>query len=67
MTLQDFVNFVKGDGITDARVKEAWSKLCNALLNQEVDAIRGIIEEGGIDGLVEIEIMDGFGTEGMKL
>ena len=67
MTLYDFVQSVNADELNDKTVKAKWNKLCDALKDHDAAQIKQMIQEGALDGLLEIECQYGFGPEGMSL
>lgn len=67
MTIQEFVEAVQRDALKDKEVENVWKKMCYILAQLTADEIRDMVMNDALDGFVEIESMDGFGTEGMNL
>lgn len=67
MTAHEFEEAVKNDDLSDSAIKKKWDNLCDALKNHDVECIVMMINEGILSGIVAVESMDGFGTEGMSL
>lgn len=67
MTLFEFNDLVMNRELSDDAVLARWKIICNILMDMDVDCVKQLIEEGGLEGLVDFEADDGFGTEGMRL
>ena len=67
MTLNEFNDLVMNKELSDDAVLARWKIICHTLMDMDVDSVKDLIESGCIQGLVDFEADDGFGTEGMRL
>ncbi len=67
MNLSEFCYAVCDDELKDSAIKNKWSLFCEELNNLDVETIKNLIEDGHMNGLIDYEQDDGFGTEGLKL
>jgi hypothetical protein len=67
MTAYEFLEAVLNGDLTDKAIKERWDRLCDTLKDHDPSQIKMMISQHILDGIVQIEADDGFGTEGMDL
>lgn len=67
MTLDEFVNEVQNDYLTDKRIQQSWIEFCGQLADLDIDCVKHLIKNNDLDGFISMESEDAFGTEGMSL
>lgn len=67
MNIQEFEDAILDADLTEDAVKRKWQKICHELAQLDVEIVSELIHNGFLEPLIELESMDGFGTEGLKL